>query len=70
MSGWGGAYCASVSETLTTSEAAAVVGVSVQHYLRLAERLGVEAALQAPGLRGAKFWRSEDVDRIAAERAA
>lgn len=56
-------------ETLTSSEAAARLGVNVQKFHRLVAEAGVSPVIEAPGLRGAKFWRPRDVERLAAKRA-
>jgi len=55
-------------ETLTTAQAAERLGVNVQKFFRLVETAGIQPALSAPGLRGAKFWRSGDIDQLAAQR--
>ena len=57
-------------ETLTTAAAAERLGVNVQKSFRLAESAGIQPALEAPGLRGAKFWHSSDVDQLAAKQAS
>lgn len=57
-------------ETLTTAAAAERLGVNVQKFFRLAESAGIQPALEAPGLRGAKFWRTSDIDALATQRAA
>jgi hypothetical protein len=59
-----------MGETLSTSEAAALVGVSVAHWFRLADRHGVTPVLEGAGIRGPKFWSRSDVERIVSERAA
>lgn len=59
-----------MSETLSTSEAAALVGVSVAHWFRLAQRHGVTPVIEGAGIRGPKFWARVDVERIVEERAA
>lgn len=50
---------------LITKDAAAAAGVNVQKFHRLAAKYGIVPALEAPGLRGAKFWHPADVARIA-----
>lgn len=57
-------------ETLTTAEAADRLGVNVQKFFRLAEAANIQPALAAPGLRGAKFWRTADIERLAAQTKA
>ena len=57
-------------ETLTSSEGADRLGINVQKFHRLADEHGIEPVLKAPGLRGAKFWLSRDIDRIAATLTA
>lgn len=56
-------------ETLSTAEAAERLGVNVQKFFRLVEDARIKPVLEAPGLRGAKFWRPRDIDRLAAKRA-
>jgi hypothetical protein len=51
-------------ETLTTAEAAALLGVNVQKYHRLATKHGITPLMTAPGLRGAKFWTRAAVEMI------
>lgn len=54
-----------MTETLTTKEAAERLGVDVQKFHRLVLVHRIDHALKAPGLRGAKFWNVEDIDRLA-----
>lgn len=56
-------------ETLTTAEAAAKLDVNVQKFFRLVAAADIKPALEAPGLRGAKFWKSRDVERLATQRS-
>ena len=66
-------HCAIVtpmSETLTSSEAAALLDVNVQKFFRLVAAHGISPVLEAPGLRGAKFWRRKDIAKLAAKAAA
>lgn len=60
----------SVTETLTTQEAAKRLDVTVQKFHRLVLRHRLDPAVKAPGLRGAMFWNTEDIDRLGAELAA
>lgn len=57
-------------ETLTSSEAAARLGVNIQKFHRLVAAHKLVPVLKAPGLRGAKFWRAADIERLADERQA
>lgn len=59
-----------VPETIPTSEAAASVGVSVQHFLRLMKARQVEPVVRGAGIRGPMFWAVDDVAALAEERAA
>ena len=52
-------------ETLTTQAAAERLGVSVPKFHHLVSKHNVGHAMQAPGLRGAKFWNPADIDRLA-----
>jgi len=52
-------------ETLTTSEAADLLGMNVQKFFRVAAAAELTPALEAPGLRGAKFWHRSDVEQLA-----
>jgi len=55
---------------LTSREAAERLGVSIST-LHLLSQLGeITPVLQAPGLRGAKWFSPEDVDALKAKRAA
>ena len=58
------------TETLTTQEAAAAAGVNVQKFHRLAAAHQIRPAIEAPGLRGAKFWHRADVEALRAEQVA
>lgn len=51
-------------EALGTAKAAAQLGVNVQKFHRLAGQHGITPVLAAEGLTGAKFWSSDDVDRL------
>lgn len=53
-------------DTITSAEAANVLGVNPQKFHRLVATHGIAPALEAPGLRGAKFWLRRDIDRLAA----
>ncbi len=52
-------------ESLTTREAAALLDVNVQKLHRLAAAHDIAPIMEAPGLRGAKFWNPRDIDRLA-----
>lgn len=54
-------------ETLTSRKAAERLGVNVQKFLRIAAANHVSPVLEAPGLRGAKFWNPRDIERLADE---
>jgi len=51
-------------EMLTTNEAAARLGISVQKVHRTAEQLGLLPALKLPGRTGAKMWTPSDVELV------
>ena len=51
-------------EMLTTNEAAARLGISVQKVHRTADQLGLVPALKLPGRTGAKMWTPNDVEAI------
>jgi hypothetical protein len=53
-------------ETLTTAQAAEMVGVNVQKLFRLIAREGIAPVFEAPGKRGAKFWNPRDIERLIA----
>lgn len=53
-------------EMLSSREAADRHGWSVQKFHRLAAIHQLTPAMELPGIRGAKFWRPEDVDRLVA----
>jgi hypothetical protein len=52
-------------ETLTSREGADLLRVNVQKFHRLVADYQVEPLIVGPGLRGAKFWRPDDIARIA-----
>lgn len=52
-------------EALSSREAADLLGINVQKFHRLAADL--TPVLSIPGKRGAKFWRPNDVERLAKE---
>lgn len=54
-------------ESLTSAQAAERLGVNAQRFHRLVARHKVAPVIEAPGLRGAKFWNPKDIERIAAE---
>lgn len=52
-------------EMLTSAEATVRAGVkNVQKFHRIAKAHGIFPVLEAPGLRGAKFWNPRDIDRL------
>lgn len=53
-------------ETLLTREAAERAGVDVAKFHRLVRKHRISPVMEAPGLRGAKFWLSRDIDRLIA----
>lgn len=57
-------------DLITAAEVARIYGCHVRTVHRLVERGDLEPAMKAPGLRGALFFRRNDVLRLAAERAA
>lgn len=57
-------------ESLTSADAAQRLGVNAQRFHRLVARYKVNPVIEAPGLRGAKFWNPKDIERIANELAA
>jgi excisionase family DNA binding protein len=58
-----------ISELMTTREAAEVLGVSVFQIARLARRGELEAAMQAPGRSGARFFTRAALDAFIAARS-
>lgn len=54
----------STVEGLTSREAAEALAVRVQQWHRLVARYGLTPTRELPGIRGAKFWHPEDVDRV------
>jgi hypothetical protein len=60
----------STVEGLTSREAAERADVRVQQWHRLVARFGLTPHYELPGIRGAKFWRPEDVDRVCKAIAA
>jgi hypothetical protein len=65
-----GVSCTLMTETLTTVQAAERLGVNVQKFHRLAAAANINPVIEAPGLRGAKFWCPRDVDKLARTLAA
>ena len=49
----------------TSRQAADEVGVNVQRWHRLVKRYQLNPTHEIPGIRGAKFWRDQDVKFIA-----
>lgn len=48
----------------TSREAADRLGISVQRWHRLVERYRLSPTRELPGIRGAKFWRQQDVTLV------
>ena len=57
-------------DLVTTAEAAQMLGVSVATVNRRADKGEIPVAAKAPGKRGARLFRREDVQALAKERAA
>lgn len=57
-------------ETLTSKEAADLLGISPQAWHRLVAKEHIEPVKELPGIRGAKLWQAADVVRLAAKREA
>ncbi len=55
---------------MTAGEAAEVLGVTVQTVHRFATSGVLPTAMKLPGLRGARMFLRDDVERLAEERAA
>jgi hypothetical protein len=53
-----------VTETILSAEAADRLGVNIQKFFRLVAAHNIQPTLEAPGLRGAKFWNAKDIDRL------
>ena len=53
-----------------TSEAARILGVSLKTVYRMAESGELQEVAKSPGIRGARFFLREDVERLARARAA
>lgn len=53
--------------TLTTREAAERLGVTVRSFHWLATKHRLDPARSLPGIRGAKFWKRSDIDRLGAK---
>lgn len=54
-------------ELITAAEVAERAGVAVKTVHRWAESGRIKTAMQGPGLRGARFFRPKDVERLLAE---
>lgn len=52
--------------TLSSREAAERIGISVASFHRLARKHTVSPIIEAPGVRGAKFWLRTDIDKLTA----
>ena len=57
-------------EIVTTKQAAAELGVSVQKVHRATEALGLVPAVKIPGKTGAKMWTPNDVEAVRQHLAA
>ena len=57
-------------DLLTTAQVAELTGLSVATVNRRADRGEIPVAAKAPGKRGARLFRREDVESLASERAA
>ena len=55
---------------MTSREAADLLGVTPQAWHRIVAKEGLVPVKSVPGIRGAKFWRSVDVMRVAVKREA
>jgi hypothetical protein len=51
-------------KSLTSREAADLLEVRVQRWHRLAAEHNLTPERELPGIRGAKFWRRRDVERV------
>ena len=58
-------YVYGMANTLTSAEAAAHLGVTVAKWHRIVHTENLTPAAAAPGLRGARWWKLADVNRIA-----
>jgi excisionase family DNA binding protein len=57
-------------DLVPTAEAARMLGCHVRTVHRLVEAGALTPAVQAPGLRGARMFRTRDVMRLAKQRKA
>ena len=57
-------------DLLTTAQVAEMTGLSVATVNRRADKGEIPVAAKAPGKRGARLFRREDVEALASERAA
>ena len=57
-------------DLLTTAQVAEMTGLSVATVNRRADKGEIPVAAKAPGRRGARLFRREDVQALASERAA
>lgn len=55
---------------LSSKQAAAHLGVTVRKWHYLVEKHGIHPVRSIDGIRGAKFWKRSDVDRVARKLAA
>lgn len=63
-------YAMPTPDLITAAEVARIYGCHVRTVHRLVERGDLEPAMKAPGLRGALFFRRNDVLALAASRVA
>ena len=57
-------------QTLTTAEACEKLGVSASTLHKWVRAGTLKPTMQAPGLRGARFFNAADIDALLAERAS
>lgn len=56
--------------SITSRDAAERLGVSVQTWHRLVTKYAITPERSLPGIRGAKYWRLSDVNRVGRDRKA
>lgn len=56
-------------DTLNSTDAANRLGVNPQRFHRLVAHYEITPVLEAPGIRGVKFWNTTDIERIAEAEA-
>lgn len=55
---------------MSSREAAELLGINAQAWHRLVAKERLIPVKQVPGIRGAKFWKTTDVMRLAVKREA